>query len=606
MKKPFPAYRGDGPYIFVSYAHADAEDVYPEMAVLHDAGYNLWYDEGIEAGTEWREEIAGAISRSRLVLYFITPQSADSDHCKREVNYAIDEQIPLICVYLLPTTLPGGLRLMLSDRQALMKYDMREAEYNTKLLNRVADYLDGQPAGESPEPLKDEQTDLGKSNSVAVLPFHVRGNNDDAISLAEALADEVLDYLSQVDEITTASQASSARFGERDTDPKVVAAQLEVDYLLTGTVQVRGNQARISIRLLRGVEGYQVWSKNHDCELPADFDVQSNIAANISQLVSSNIELDLIERFPQLDYRFKGINPEGTRYGLAAARQALRIETGESGDWALLERNLVRAVEADPAYATGYLALANLHMRRMGSIKQRKAASVAAHDALEKARPLINDETRAEFLLQLGQIYLNLDYNYRDADRAFREATAVAPNTYWADANLAGIAIRENRREDALRHLKTAATGFMTQQHHQRGIFEQSQAFELMLLGLHEQAIEAARRAMQFGLPEAQDNPKTIIAYCLSRLNRPEDAEPYVMRSQTIADMLDLMLHPLEHEEEVFQLLENSVEENQVFVVSLRVWDALEPLRNHPRFRALMRDLEAREIHTDKYVPAPA
>ena len=36
MEKPFPAYKGDEPYIFVSYAHADDALVYPEIRSLHD------------------------------------------------------------------------------------------------------------------------------------------------------------------------------------------------------------------------------------------------------------------------------------------------------------------------------------------------------------------------------------------------------------------------------------------------------------------------------------------------------------------------------------------------------------------------------------------
>jgi len=44
MDKPFPAYQGDDPYIFVSYAYDDADLVFPEMQRLRDAGFNVWYD----------------------------------------------------------------------------------------------------------------------------------------------------------------------------------------------------------------------------------------------------------------------------------------------------------------------------------------------------------------------------------------------------------------------------------------------------------------------------------------------------------------------------------------------------------------------------------
>ena len=61
MDRPFPAYKGDEPYIFVSYSHKDAPAVFPELTRLRGEGFNIWFDEGIEAGTEWREEIGKAI-----------------------------------------------------------------------------------------------------------------------------------------------------------------------------------------------------------------------------------------------------------------------------------------------------------------------------------------------------------------------------------------------------------------------------------------------------------------------------------------------------------------------------------------------------------------
>ena len=91
MERPFPAYKGDDPYIFVSYSHKDASVVFPELSRLREQGFKLWFDEGIEAGTEWREEIAQAIRNARLFLYYVTPQSVHSENCRKEVNFAVED-----------------------------------------------------------------------------------------------------------------------------------------------------------------------------------------------------------------------------------------------------------------------------------------------------------------------------------------------------------------------------------------------------------------------------------------------------------------------------------------------------------------------------------
>ena len=61
---PFEAYTGNGPHIFVSYAHADKLVVFDAMRQLYDKGANIWYDEGIQPAGEWVEEIASAIKKS--------------------------------------------------------------------------------------------------------------------------------------------------------------------------------------------------------------------------------------------------------------------------------------------------------------------------------------------------------------------------------------------------------------------------------------------------------------------------------------------------------------------------------------------------------------
>ena len=84
----------------MSHSHKDASSVYPELVRLKDQGFKIWYDEGIEAGTEWREELGQAIRNARLFLFFVTPDSVQSDNCRKELNFAAEENIPVLAVHL--------------------------------------------------------------------------------------------------------------------------------------------------------------------------------------------------------------------------------------------------------------------------------------------------------------------------------------------------------------------------------------------------------------------------------------------------------------------------------------------------------------------------
>lgn len=123
MDRPFPAYRGDPSYLFVCYSHEDSAVVFPELERLRDWGADVYYDEGIAPGHEWTQELADAIDGAAHLLFFVTPASVHSRHCRNEVQYALDRTKPVISIFLEPTELHGGLRFTLGSSQAIMKHD---------------------------------------------------------------------------------------------------------------------------------------------------------------------------------------------------------------------------------------------------------------------------------------------------------------------------------------------------------------------------------------------------------------------------------------------------------------------------------------------------
>ena len=128
-KRPFDAYEGDEKYIFVSYAHIDADKVFVELKRFHDQGFNIWYDEGISSGSGWQEVVENTLVKSSLFVVFISKNSIESQNVREEIFLAIDEKIPIIPIYLEKTKLKHGLRLKLSSIQSILKYEMPENEY---------------------------------------------------------------------------------------------------------------------------------------------------------------------------------------------------------------------------------------------------------------------------------------------------------------------------------------------------------------------------------------------------------------------------------------------------------------------------------------------
>ena len=129
---PFDAYQGDEPYVFVSYAHKDAAVVYEEIMCLHEAGCNIWYDEGIEASNEWPEEIARAVVGCAVFLVFISTRATASVNCRNEINMALNKRKPFLAIHLEETELPLGLELRMGDLQAILRYKIPRDRYQRK------------------------------------------------------------------------------------------------------------------------------------------------------------------------------------------------------------------------------------------------------------------------------------------------------------------------------------------------------------------------------------------------------------------------------------------------------------------------------------------
>ncbi|MBO5913789.1 MAG: toll/interleukin-1 receptor domain-containing protein [Clostridia bacterium] len=128
------AYNGTEPYIFISYSHKDSPEVLKAVETLIDNGYRVWYDNGIEAGTEWPEYIAERLMSCCIVIAFMSRSSQDSHNCRREIHFAIELKKELLVVYLEDFELSPGMRLQLSALQAMFKYKYaNEADYLSHL-----------------------------------------------------------------------------------------------------------------------------------------------------------------------------------------------------------------------------------------------------------------------------------------------------------------------------------------------------------------------------------------------------------------------------------------------------------------------------------------
>ncbi|MBQ4064746.1 MAG: TIR domain-containing protein [Clostridia bacterium] len=152
----------DNSYVFISYAHRDSEAVLPCVQTMKQDGIHLWYDEGIEAGSEWPEFIAQKVIGCSKFVLFVSQAYLESQNCKRELNFAISRKKEILSVFLEDVSLSPGMEMQLGTYQAIYRkrYESMAAFHKAFCREHFFDSCrhgdtppaDGQEAPRGPEP----------------------------------------------------------------------------------------------------------------------------------------------------------------------------------------------------------------------------------------------------------------------------------------------------------------------------------------------------------------------------------------------------------------------------------------------------------------------
>lgn len=101
-------YEGNKPYVFVSYSHKEEDKaiVYPILERMEQAGFRLWYDQGIESTSEWPKVIGEHLEKATAVLFCFSKNFTASSNCLDELFYAKDN-------------IPNRITLFMDSKQKL-------------------------------------------------------------------------------------------------------------------------------------------------------------------------------------------------------------------------------------------------------------------------------------------------------------------------------------------------------------------------------------------------------------------------------------------------------------------------------------------------------
>jgi parallel beta-helix repeat protein len=143
------------PFVFVSYAHADRELVFPELQRIFDHGWQVYYDDDIELGDDWNDALAEAVANCACFIVMLTTNALASAHVNHELRFAAIQGRRLLSIEIEDVDKPITLQWLLESQQQLLKWQVNDDTYE----HRLSRFLDELPKEENEENDLDEEQD---------------------------------------------------------------------------------------------------------------------------------------------------------------------------------------------------------------------------------------------------------------------------------------------------------------------------------------------------------------------------------------------------------------------------------------------------------------
>lgn len=132
-------YRGDDPFVYISYVREDHAIVQPEIELLQDLGIRCFFDTG-ETDVHTEE-----VKKCAFVLVMVSDMAEDSEALQKEVGLALQESKQALCIHLADVPLDGKAALLLGGVQDVKKFRMPDHLYLRRIVGTLPDEVKTRP-----------------------------------------------------------------------------------------------------------------------------------------------------------------------------------------------------------------------------------------------------------------------------------------------------------------------------------------------------------------------------------------------------------------------------------------------------------------------------
>jgi len=402
--------------------------------------------------------------------------------------------------------------------------------------------------------VRDERTRL------AILPFATIGETTANAAAIEGLTDDLITQAGMLApaKIGVIARGSVLRFRGKQTPIKDIARELDVTYVLEGSIQAGD---KVNVRLIRASDQTQVWSAAFSLS-----DASPKILAGLSQSLGGNAA-------PREAPRIR----DPRALALFNDARFLLHQRAARGDLATAADRFRDSLAIEPS-ASAYAGLADALVARAGTGAQPGEVYPPAMEAARKAIALNEADPEAHSALAAGLFWF--EWNWSEAEQHFRRALTLNPSFAQAHHDYAWLLVAGGRTLEGLRELDLALSldplarrvnidaGWLLQQARR-----------------YPEAEAQARRALTLepGLPEAEA--------CLQRALVMQGKVPEPTPDPAKAGLFDQARQyvRLKDKENALASLERAVEAHNSIAVLLKSEQIFDWLHGEKRYQALVK-----------------
>jgi DNA-binding winged helix-turn-helix (wHTH) protein/TolB-like protein/Flp pilus assembly protein TadD len=461
--------------------------------------------------------------------------------------------------------------------------------------------------------------------SLAALPFKSIGSESGDEFLGLGMANALILKLSSFDGLTILTTGSIARYTGRGHDAREVGKRLGVDAVLDGTIQQVGDRVRVTAALLDLRDSKILWSGKFDEQFSDVFALQDSISERVSGALKLQLaagerphpskrfteSVDAYQSYSMGLYFCNKGTPEGLSKGVEYFRQA---------------------TEKDPNYALAFALLAGTYAAIAGNgydfmtrDEVREKAQAAAAKAIEL------DGSLPEAVAAVGLVKEEFDCDSEGAEQMYRRAIDLKPGFGIVYMIYAGLLIKEDRLEEAIKHMQRALefdplspviNSYMSLLHRSTGRPDEALkyariAFEISpnywyararlgeayeANGMYQEAAAEYRKIAEieefslygkhkliylYIVMERRDEARKLFAEAQKSLQKGK-GKPQAMVSIAFAHIA------LGLNDKAFEWLKRAVDSGYISYFTLQRNAKLDPLRSDPRFESLRHRLKPR------------